>query len=98
MAIKEHLCIKNSLSNLSPAAHKHSGCRHEQACQLASRPQHSADDVAHTDSHGAYHQMDVKRTLCQPSEQLSCFVVSDVDGQLVQRASMIISEGMPRRW
>ncbi len=38
-------------------AHRHSGSRHEQACQLASKPHHSADTVAHTGSHEAYRQL-----------------------------------------
>ena len=79
-----------------PAADRHSGCRREQACQLASRHRHFADPFAHTGSHGAYHQLDVKRTLCQPSEQLSCFVVSDEDGQLVQRATLPPSSVMKK--
>ena len=43
----------------------------------------SADAVVHTGSHEAYHQLVV---YCRPSKRLSTFVVTDVLGQLVQRA------------
>lgn len=73
-------------------------CRQTQSLQVwislsAGRksPAFCRPPLAYSDNHVVYRQMDVKRTLCQPSERLSSFVVSDEDGQLIQWATPLPS-------